>query len=57
MHFFKTDIKVAPYELEVFDKEAGVPEQFTVGQMKLTNEDLLLEDLNVPVDEPPGEFG
>lgn len=54
---FKTDIKVAPYELEVFDKEAGVPEQFTIGQMKLTNEDLLLEELNVPVDEPPGEFG
>jgi len=25
--------------------------------MKLTNEDLLLEDLNVPVDPPPGEFG
>lgn len=54
---FKTDIKVAPYELEVFDKEAGVPEQFSIGQMKLTNEELLLEELNVPVDEPPGEFG
>lgn len=54
---FKTDIKVAPYDLEVFDKEAGAQEQFTIGQMKLTNEDLLLEDLNVPVDEPPGEFG
>lgn len=54
---FKTDIKVAPYELEVFDKEAGVPEQFTIGQMKLTNEELLFEELNMPVDEPPGEFG
>ncbi len=54
---FKTDIKIAPYELEAFDKEAGMPEQFTIGQMKLTNEELLLEDLNIPVDEPPGEFG
>lgn len=54
---FKTDIKVAPYEMDVFDAEAGVPEHFTIGQMKLTNEELLLEELNVPVDPPPGEFG
>jgi hypothetical protein len=54
---FKTDIKVAPYEMDVFDAEAGIPEHFTIGQMKLTNEELLLEDLNVPVDPPPGEFG
>ena len=54
---FKTDIKVAPYEMDVFDAEAGVPEHFTIGQMKLTNEDLLLEDLNMPIDPPPGEFG
>lgn len=54
---FKTDIKIAPFEMDVFDPEAGAPEHFTIGQMKLTNEDLLLEDLNVPVDPPPGEFG
>ncbi|MDD2325257.1 MAG: hypothetical protein PHW63_04530 [Alphaproteobacteria bacterium] len=54
---FKTDIKVAPYEMDVIDPETGTPEHFTIGQMKLTNEDLLLEDLNVPVDPPPGEFG
>lgn len=54
---FKTDIKVAPYELDVFDAEVGAPEHFTIGQMKLTNEDLLLEELNMPIDEPPGEFG
>lgn len=54
---FKTDIKVAPFEMDVFDPEVGAPEHFTIGQMKLTNEDLLLEDLNVPVDPPPGEFG
>ncbi len=53
---FKTDIKIAPYEMDVFDPELGAPEHFTVGQMKLTNEDLLLEELNVPVDPPPGEF-
>jgi hypothetical protein len=54
---FKTDIKIAPYEMDVFDAELGAPEHFTIGQMKLTNEDLLLEDLNVPIDPPPGEFG
>jgi len=54
---FKTDIKVAPYEMDAFDAEAGAPEHFTIGQMKLTNEELLLEDLNVPIDPPPGEFG
>ncbi len=54
---FKTDIKIAPYEMDVFDAELGAPEHFTIGQMKLTNEDLLLEELNVPIDPPPGEFG
>jgi len=54
---FRTDIKVAPYEMDVFDPEIGAPEHFTIGQMKLTNEDLLLEDLNLPIDPPPGEFG
>jgi hypothetical protein len=54
---FKTDIKIAPFEMDVFDPEIGAPEHFTIGQMKLTNEDLLLEDLNVPIDPPPGEFG
>jgi hypothetical protein len=53
---FRTDIKIAPYEMDVFDPELGAPEHFTIGQMKLTNEDLLLEDLNVPIDPPPGEF-
>lgn len=54
---FKTDIKIAPYEMDVFDAELGAPEHFTLGQMKLTNEDLLLEELNVPIDPPPGDFG
>ena len=54
---FKTDIKIAPFEMDVFDPEVNAPEHFTIGQMKLTNEELLLENLNVPVDPPPGEFG
>jgi hypothetical protein len=54
---FRTDIKIAPYEMDVFDPETNQPEHFTIGQMKLTNEELLLEELNVPVDPPPGEFG
>lgn len=54
---FRTDIRVAPYEMDVYDPELGAPEHFTIGQMKLTNEELLLEELNVPIDPPPGEFG
>ncbi|MDP9127682.1 MAG: hypothetical protein M3N08_05425 [Pseudomonadota bacterium] len=54
---FSTDIKIAPYEMDVFDAELNAPEHFTIGQMKLTNEELLLEELNVPIDPPPGEFG
>jgi len=54
---FRTDIKIAPFEMDAFDPEINAPEHFTIGQMKLTNEELLLEELNVPVDPPPGEFG
>ncbi|MBF0465624.1 MAG: hypothetical protein HQK88_02690 [Nitrospirae bacterium] len=54
---FRTDIKIAPFEMEVFDSETGEPEHFSIGQQKLTNENLLLEDLNIPIDPPPGEFG
>jgi len=54
---FRTDIKVAPYEMDAYDPELGTTEHFTIGQMKLTNEELLLEELNVPIDPPPGEFG
>lgn len=54
---FTTDIKIAPYEMDVFDPAINAPEHFTIGQMKLTNEELLLEELNVPIDPPPGEFG
>lgn len=54
---FKTDIKIAPLEMDVFDPEINAPEHFSIGQMKLVNEDLLIEDLNVPIDPPPGEFG
>ncbi|MBI1273502.1 MAG: hypothetical protein GC131_05420 [Alphaproteobacteria bacterium] len=54
---FRTDIKIAPQEMDVYDEETAESEHFTIGQMKLTNEELLLEDLNVPIDPPPGEFG
>ena len=42
---FTTDIKIAPYEMDVFDAELNAPEHFTIGQMKLTNEELLMEEL------------
>ncbi len=54
---FKTDIRIAPYELDVFDPDLGGNEHFTIGQMKLTNEELLLEELNMPIAPPPGDFG
>jgi len=53
---FRTDIKIAPYETDVFDPEIGSSEHFTIGQMKLTNEELLFEELNLPIAPPPGEF-
>jgi hypothetical protein len=53
---FRTDIKIAPYEMDVFDPEIAAPEHFSIGQMKLTNEDLLFEELNMPIALPPGEF-
>lgn len=54
---FRTDIKVAPMEMDAYDGELEENEHFTIGQMKLTNEELLLEDLNIPIDPPPTEFG
>jgi hypothetical protein len=54
---FRTDIRIAPYDMDAFDEEVGEHEHFTIGQMKLTHEELLLEELNVPIDPPPGEFG
>ena len=50
-------IKVAPMEMDAYDTELEENEHFTIGQMKLTNEELLLEDLNIPIDPPPTEFG
>lgn len=44
---FRTDIKVAPRAMEVIDPDLGIPEYFTIGQLKLTNEELLAEDLSV----------
>jgi len=44
---FRTDIKIAPFDMDVEDPEMHVTEHFTPGQMKLCNEQLLLEDLSV----------
>jgi hypothetical protein len=52
---FRTDIKVAPQEMDVYDPETGNRERFTIGQIELANEELLLEDLNVPVDQQSDE--
>jgi len=39
--------------MDLLDANLGTLEHFTIGQMELTNEELLLEDLSVPVDPPP----
>lgn len=54
---FSTDILLAKNPTDLHDPEAGVKEHLTLGQMKLTNEELLLEDLPIEIDGPPGIFG
>jgi len=54
---FQTKIKIAPQEMDVDNPETGITEHFTVGQIMLGDEELLLEELNVLIHEPPGEFG
>jgi tetratricopeptide (TPR) repeat protein len=44
---FKVDIKIAPQEMEIFDDNTGMFEDFIIGQIKLENEKLLCEELNV----------
>lgn len=47
---FKTDILIAPFGMHVYNEEAGAEEWFTMGQMALANEDLLLDELPVHSD-------
>jgi ankyrin repeat protein len=42
---FETDILIATCETDIFDPDIGESDHFTVGQMKLLNEKLLLNDL------------
>lgn len=54
---FRTDIVIAPYEVtHAFKDEGGQdqpPDTFSIGQLQLRNEDLLLEDLPVTIHLPP----
>jgi hypothetical protein len=54
---FRTDIEVAPCGMDVVDRESGETVHFLPGEMRLENEELLLEELNVPTDPAPGEVG
>jgi hypothetical protein len=54
---FSSKILVALAPREVLDEELGQREKFSLGQFKLFGEDLLLEDLPVHIDKPPGVFG
>ena len=53
---FHTGILVATRATKILDAE-GNEEVFTIGQLKFLDEDLLLENLPVEIDGPPGVFG
>jgi hypothetical protein len=53
---FYSDIKIAPREMDVPEPETGESSPYSIGQMLLANEELLLEDLHVPVDPPPWQY-
>ncbi len=52
---FKTDIKIASAEMDVMDPETKEVDHLTIGQIRLMNEELLLENLNVFNDTPMEE--
>ena len=52
---FRTNVRVAPYDTAILDPEQLELESCTIGQLALTDEELLLEELNVPIDPPPTE--
>jgi hypothetical protein len=54
---FKMDVKIAPFEMDVLDPKTKKLEFFTIGQMEIINQKLLLTNLNIQVSQPPGEFG
>lgn len=54
---FQTDVIIATRPTEIKDDATDVMEVFTLGQMKLTDEDLLVEELSVEIARPPGVFG
>lgn len=53
---FLTDILIAVQPCERQDEDSTM-EKFTIGQVKLSDEQLLLEDLPVKVSGPPSVFG
>jgi hypothetical protein len=52
---FYTDIKIAPFELEAFNRKDRVMENYSLGQMSFQNEELLIEDLLVIINPFPEE--
>ena len=54
---FKTEIQIAPESMEVVDLDTPVTETFSPGQVRLANEELLFEDLNVKIAPSPGMAG
>jgi len=54
---FRTSIKIFPRAVELTDSDTGITETTSMGQMLLSDEILLFENLPILVPEPPGEFG
>ena len=52
-----TDILVTTCEMDFMDSETGLSQHLNVAQLKLVNEKLLLENLEIEIDDPPGRFG
>ena len=54
---FTTDIILALVKTEISNPDEDQPEEFSLGQLKLLNEDALLEELPIVIDRPPGILG
>jgi ankyrin repeat protein len=54
---FTTKILIAKREHRRIDPETNDLETFSLGQMKLYDEELILENLRVTIDFPPGKLG
>lgn len=53
---FATKINIALESFEMFNPEMGATECFTFGQIKMSDEETVIDDLTVSIDPPPSSF-